>query len=405
MAYTYITDSGTIVPDTSVTLAQVQKEYRDALGQDLNLDPNTPQGQLITAETMARNDVLRNNAALANQLNPNQATGVHLRSIGALMGLDDTPIARSVCLNCIITGAPNTLFPAGSRATNADGAFFLSMTDILLDSNGTGTVNFQCSDPGAIEVPVDSLTPAQPVPGWSRVVNPTAAIIGSTRMTNYQFRVFRQNALANQSQNAARSIKSKLSMLAGIRSVLVRENDEPTAQLIDGVQMEPNSVWICVNDDGGIASEIASTLIECKPPGCKLTLSLNGSGTPVTTDYLDPVTGQLYTLRYTRSLPTPVFLRITVRNSANMSDLVTSVANAVLAYAAGETDNEAGLVVGADVSPFTISGAVVSQIPGTTVPLCEVSTDGVNWQTTQIDIKAWERAVLPRGNIEIIVEQ
>lgn len=404
MAYTYITDSGTILPDTSTTLARVQQEFRDALGQDLNLDPNTPQGQLITAETMARNDVLRNNAALANQLNPNQATGIHLRSIGALMGLEDTPLARSVCLACVVTGAPNTLFPAGSRATNRDGANFLSMTDILLDSTGRGTVNFQCADPGAIEVPVDGLTPAQPVPGWSRVMNPTPAIVGSTRMTNYQYRVFRQNALANQSQNAARSIQSKLSLVPGIRSVLVRENDESTAQTIDGVGMEPNSVWICVNDDGGLASDIASTLMDCKPPGCKLSLSTNGSGVPVTTSHLDPITGQVYTLRYTRSVPKMVYLRITVRNSANMSDLVTSVANAVLAYAAGETDNEAGLVVGADVSPFTISGAVVAQIPGTTVPLCEVSSDGVNWQTTQIEIKAWERAVLPRGNIEIKVE-
>lgn len=403
MAYTYITDSGVILPDTSVTLAEVQAEYRNALGQDLNLDPNTPQGQLITAEVNARNEVLRNNAALANQLNPNQATGLHLRSIGALMGLDDTPVARSVCLDCVVTGAPNTLFPAGSRATNRDGANFVSMHDILLDDNGSGVVNFQCELPGAIEAAPDSLTPAQPVPGWSRVMNPMAAIVGSVRMSNYQYRVFRQNALAAQSQNAARSIVSKLSKLGGVRSVLVRENDEPTEQTIDGVQMEPNSVWICVNDDGGIASEIASTLLECKPPGCKLSLSLNGSGTPETVPYVDPVTGQLYTLRYTRSIPINVWVRITVRNSANMSDLVTSVANAVLAYAAGETDNEAGLVVGAEVSPFTISGAVVAQIPGTTVPLCEVSTDGVSWQTTQIEIAAWQRAVLPRGNIEINV--
>lgn len=404
MPYNYITDTGVIVPDTSVTLAEVQSEFRAALGQDLNLDPNTPQGQLITAEVGARNSVLRNNAELANQLNPNRATGVHLRDIGQLMGINDTPVVRSVCLNCVVTGSPNTLFPVGSRAVNRDGAAFLSIQDIILDGQGKGTVNFQSELPGAIQAPVNSLIPAQPVPGWSEVRNPTDAIVGSDSMTDYQFRVYRQNALARQSNNAARSLHSKISEVFGVRSVLVRENDESTAAVIDGVQMEPNSVWVCVNDDGGLSSDIARAMLRAKPPGCKLTHSLNGSGTPETIPVIDEITGQQYTMRFTRSIPLPVYLRMYVRSNGNMSNLNASVVDAVLDYAAGNIDNEQGLVVGADVSPFTISGSVVSEIPGTFVRLCEVSLDNQSWQTTQIDVAAWQRATLPRGNITVIVE-
>lgn len=404
MPYNYITDTGVIVPDTSVTLAEVQTEYRNALGQDLNLDPNTPQGQLITAEVGARNSVLRNNADLANQLNPNRATGVHLRDIGQLMGINDTPVVRSVCLDCVVTGNPNSLFPVGSRAVNRDGAAFLSIQDIILDNTGKGTVNFQSEIPGPIQAPANTLTPAQPIPGWSEVRNPTDAIVGSDSMTDYQFRVFRQNTLARQSNNAARSIHSKVSEVFGVRSLVVRENDEATAQTIDGVAMEPNSIWICVNDDGGISSDIAQAILSAKPPGCKLTLSTNSAGTPVTQQVIDEVTGQLYTIRFTRSIPRPVYVRMYVRNNGNMSNLNAAVVDAVLAYAAGEIDNEQGLVVGADVSPFTISGSVVAEIPGTFVRLCQVSTDAVTWQTTQIDIAAWQRATLPRGNITVIVE-
>lgn len=404
MPYAYITDTGVVVPDTSVTLAEVQVEYRNALGQDLNLDPNTPQGQLITAEVGARNSVLRNNADLANQLNPNRATGVHLRDIGQLMGINDTPIVRSVCLGCIVTGNPGSLFPVGSRAVNGDGAAFLSINDIILDGTGKGTVNFQSEFPGAIEAPANTLQPAQPIPGWSEVRNPTDAIVGSDSMSDYQFRVYRQNALARQSNNAARSIHSKVSEVFGVRSVLVRENDDSTAQTIDGVAMEPNSVWICVNDDGGLSTDIAAAILTAKPPGCKLTLSTNASGTPETIPVIDEITGQLYTMRFVRSIPLNVYVRLYVRNNGNMSNLNAAVVDAVLDYAAGNIDNEQGLVVGADVSPFTISGSVVSEIPGTFVRLCEVSTDGATWQTTQIDIAAWQRAVLPRGNITVIVE-
>lgn len=405
MPYTYVTDSGVIVPDTSTTLSEVQQEYRNALGQDLNLDPNTPQGQLITAEVGARNGVLRNNAALANQLNPNQATGLHLRSIGQLMGITDTPVARSVCLDCTITGAPNTLFPAGSRATTSDGASFLSISDIMLNAAGAGTVNFQSELPGPFVVPVDGLTPAQPIPGWSRVRNPTAAIVGSVSMTDYEYRVFRVNSLARQSNNAARSMVSKLSGVPGVRSLVVRENDDGAAQTIQGVAMERNSMWVCVNDDGGISSEIAAVMLSCKPPGCKLTHSTNSRGTPVTVDQIDEVTGQVYPMRFVRSVPRNVWVRLYVRNNATMSDLPNSVVNAVLDYAAGRTDSDPGLVVGAPVSPYTIAGSVVSQIPGTFVRLCEVSTNGTTWQTAQIDVGIWERAVLPRGNISVIVER
>jgi hypothetical protein len=404
MAYTYITDTGVIVPDTSVVLSEVQAEYRAALGQDLNLDPNTPQGQLMTAEVTGRTGLIRNNANLANQLNPNQATGVHLRSIGQLMGINDTPISRSVCLDCQIVGAPNSLFPAGSRAKNANGADFLSMIDILLDAEGKGTVSFQAASAGAIEAPVGTLTPAQPIPGWSSVNNPAAAIVGSDRMTDYEYRVYRQNALANQSQNATRSIYSKLSQLGGIRSLVVRENDEDEIMPVDGVVLEPHSVWVCINDNGGVDSEIATTLMLAKPPGCKLSNSLNSAGTPTVMDVLDEVSGQQYTMRWNRSFPRTVFTRLFVRNNSNMADLVTSVADAVIEYSEGRTNNEAGLVVGAPVSPFTIAGSVMSQLPGLFVRLCEVSTDGITWVPTQIDMALWERAVLPRGNILVTVE-
>ncbi len=61
--YEYITLSGVIVPDTAVTRAIVEAEFKNAFGEDLITSPETPQGVLITNEVLARDSFLRNNAA------------------------------------------------------------------------------------------------------------------------------------------------------------------------------------------------------------------------------------------------------------------------------------------------------------------------------------------------------
>lgn len=409
MAYDYITSTGTIVPDTSTTLEEVQQEYLDALGQDLDLSPSTPQGQLITVETAARTGVINNNALLANQLNPNQSTGVFLRSIGALMGISDTPTSRSIAVDCVLHGTIGVQIPAGTRAINPQGAVFLSINPVALVDDGTGTgaatVSFQASAPGPIAAPAGSLEPADPISGWASMTQPFDAVLGSVSMTDYQFMLYRQNALANQSQNSTNAAKSKVSMLPGVTSVAVRDNDEDTTQTVDGVVMPPNSMWVCVNDDGGVSSDIAMTLLGCKAPGCKWTPGATpGSfGTVVTQTEVDPVTGQSYTVTFVRSVPVPAFVQITVSNGTSSADLQTAVVDAILAYATGQMPNNAGLIMGQDVSPFELSGAVVQQIPGCYVSNCQVSLDGTTWTTTPLAIALWQRATIAEGNITVNV--
>ena len=407
MSYNYILNTGVVVPDTSTTLAQVQGEYMAALGNDLDLGANTPQGQLITAEVSARNGVIRNNAQMANQLNPTQSSGTFLRSVGALMGISDTPNSRSKATGVILTGGIGVTISAGSRATNQQGAVFVLISPVTLvndgTGNGTGTGIFQAQNVGAILAPAGTLVPADAVVGWSGMNNPTDAVPGSAQMSDYQFFLFRQNALSNQSQNSADSAKSKVSMLPGVTAVVVRDNSEDTAQTIDGVAMPPNSLWVCVNHDGGVGPDIALTLLSCKAPGCKWTVSTNTAGTPESYTVVDPISGQSYTVSFVRSIKVTVFVKITVSNNNSAADLTTATADAILAYAAGELQNNPGLIQGQDVSPFEIAGAVVSQVPGAYVSNCQVSLDGVTYQTTPLPMALWQQADLPNGNILVTV--
>jgi hypothetical protein len=250
----------------------------------------------------------------------------------------------------------------------------------------------------------DTLTPSSAILGWSGVT-PSAiaanAITGTQEMTDYQFRVFRQQALANQSQNMVQSVASKLIALPGVTSVFVRDNSASTQQTINGIVMPPNSIYVCVNDNGGVTTDIAKTLVNCKAPGCQWTASLNNAGTPQTISVTDPSTGQVYSPTFCRSLPVPVFIQINVRNNANMSDLSTAVQDAIIAFANGNVANEQGFVVGYQVSPFDISGTVAAQLPGVLIPLCEVSFDGINWTTSPLAISAWQRPTITATNITV----
>lgn len=114
--YGFIVETGVIVPDTSDQLAQVQSEYRTAFGDDLDVSPETPQGVLIAAETESRDSVARNNAALANQINPNLAGGVFLDALWALTGGARFVATPSVIRGVELGGVPGAIIPEGAVA-------------------------------------------------------------------------------------------------------------------------------------------------------------------------------------------------------------------------------------------------------------------------------------------------
>ena len=132
----YITQEGVIIPDTSDLQQEVQQEYVSALGDDLDLSPETPQGRLIEAETLCRKSVLDNNALIANALNPNTSFGVFLDALSALTGTSRRWATHTAVL-CTLTGVPDTTVPAGSLARTQAGDAFALVNDTVIGADGT----------------------------------------------------------------------------------------------------------------------------------------------------------------------------------------------------------------------------------------------------------------------------
>lgn len=393
--YNFVSSRGVVVPDTATTRAQVEAEWREAFGQDLDVSPDTPQGVLITAEIEARDAVARNNAEVANQINPDIASGIWLDAIWRLTGGYRRPATPSLLQGVQFGGQPGTLIPAGSEAVVADsGERFATAADITLDGTGVATGDMQSVSLGRIACPVGALdTIATTVLGWEKVNNPVAAIVGTEEESDFASRQRRRNTLALQGISLSEAVTSRLYAVDGVRSLVFRENILPTSEVIDGITTAPHSIYACVS--GGEDADIAQALLETKTAGA----AWNGS---VLVNVIDPFSGQTYPVRFERPTPVLLYIRVTVR--ATPLDAESLVRNAIINYANGLNDGEPGFAVGEDVSPFELAGAINQAEPRLFVMKVEISTDGgITYTTDDAVIDITQVATVTSNSISVVV--
>lgn len=358
--YQYLTQTGTVVPDTSALLAEVQGEFQAAFGADLIVTPDTPQGVLITAETLARVAVVDNNAALANQINPNIAGGVFLDAILALTGVQRTPQTKTLVSGVALTGVPASIIPEGSQAKTGDGDIFQSASAVTLDAAGQGSVDFYSQDYGPIACPASALsTIVSGVLGWETVINANAGTLGATTQSDQAARALRKNTLAFNGISLAEAITSALYATEGVTSLTFQENVTAVTATINGISMVSHSVYACV--EGGTDTDVAAALLENKSSGA----AWNG-GTTVTV--IEPASGQAYAVKFDRPDEIGILIRVTTSNGN-----AANIQQALLDYADGLQEGEAGFVVGADVSTFELAGAIAREYPQYYVSNVEIS--------------------------------
>lgn len=397
--YQYFSNNGVIVADTSDTLDEVREEYLTAFGRDLDVSPETPQGVLITAETKARDAVIINNAALANQINPNQAGGIFLDAIWALTGGTRVRATPSRLRDVILTGRPSTVVPAGTRArVSDDGAIFALTTSVILDKNGQAICHFQAIDNGPISVAQYALnTIVTPVLGLETVSNPTAAELGKAEESDQRARSRRRKTLALQGVALPEAIISGLydaTQINGVKSLSFRENVTHQPVSFDGVTLKPHSIYACV--DGGHDKDVGAMLLQKKSLGC----GWNGK---IKVDVVEPHSGQIYPVYFDRPKLVTIWAKVTIRNIKAVADPANTVRQSMLAYADGEMDSEEGFVVGGAVSPFELASAINRNTPALYVTNLLISNDGQNYSAQEIPIAINQKAILLIGTIEVVI--
>ena len=393
--YQYINSTGVIVPDTAETRATVEAEFQSVFGTDMPLDPSTPQGGLVTLLTEARDGMVRNNAELANQINPDLSGGVFLSAIWRFTGGQRRPGSFSRLTGVELAGQPNTLIPAGSIATASEsGAQFATTASVLIGPLGTVTADFQALETGPINVPIGGLDSiASGILGWETVSNPSAAIPGKLVEGDIPARLRRRQTLALQTISSTEAIISALYDTEGVESLSFRENVAATTQVIDGITMVAHSIYACV--DGGADEDVAFVLMREKTDGA----AFNGA---VTVNVTQPLSGQVIPVQFDRPEEIQVFVRFTVRPSP--LDVQNIIPDTIIAYRDGEIPGDRGFTVGTSVSPFELSGAVHQVAPSIFVTKVELSTDsGATWSTNSVPVALDQVARVTRSSVLVVI--
>jgi len=383
-AYDYIIETGVIVPDTSDVLDDVQSEWSAAFGQEVSADPSTYTGTQIVGEVTARTSVVNANAKVANQINPNQAGGLFLDALCALLGLTRSPATPTQVTNVKMTGIINTNIPAGTRASlGQGGAVFTLLTGVTLANDGSGggvaygtfvsvVAGPIAASSGALNWPVDSVL------GWETVTNnqsgtpASVTTLGTDQQSDASLRALRNNTLALQGISTR---QAQISNLYNIRdannnllvtSVAFLENVSNTTQVINGVTLVAHSIWACVDGEAS-AQQIGLVLLKNKTDGA----GWNGA---TSVNVVDPASGQTYAVLY--DVPTYVFIygAMTIKQGTYTGNLQADAAQAVADYFVGKIDGFAAVGIGQNVSPFEIAAAVVAKCPGCIVMGCNIGT-------------------------------
>src|SRR5690625_3346139 len=214
------TDNGLIPPTRQEISSALWNMFREAFGSDLNPDPRTPQGQLVTSLTAALVD---NNDAmieLGNQFDPRFATGIWQEALGAIYFITRRGETSSVVMLSFI-GQENVVIPDGFVVIDDAGNEWATNGQASIGADGTATVEAKCLTPGPISAaPLTITTFKQTIDGLDRVENPAATARGSLEESRADFELRRAMSVAKNSKNMNKRVNGSVADIDGVKDAL-----------------------------------------------------------------------------------------------------------------------------------------------------------------------------------------
>jgi len=297
--------------------------YRSIYGEDINLDPDSPDGQRVAIEAQLVLDAQSFGALEYNQRDPDFALGQSLNSIIKLSGISRRPATRSQVDVVVTTNRPLTL-PTDYAVEDDLGQAWTTLNAIDIPPGET-TVTLFAENFGAVEAdPATVINPVTVVIGVLSVTNPTAATVGIDEETDQELRVRRNRSLETPQSSSTGRMFTALASLPNVTDVAVYENDTPTTDA-DGIPA--HSLWVVV--EGGSVANIVETMTKNKTGGKGMVGSVTGT-------FSDPVArpnGTTFTIVHSMTFDRPVDVPVLVRLDATRKDAANPVDEALISQA------------------------------------------------------------------------
>jgi len=324
-------NTGIQAEETSVIRERIRNEWKNAFATDpslppLDVNPETPAGQLIDGETALASEKDNELVFLANQFNPKNAVGAWQDALAAIYFIR-RKIAQPTYVTCQATGAYGTVIPYGAIVQDTNGYTFMNTSLATINASGQATLLVRCTELGAVEVASGTVTKIiTTVPGWDSVTNAASGVTGRDEESQASMESRRVQSVAKNSHGAVASLFGAIANINDVTALLILENTTNTDKTEKGVTLGGHSVYISVH--GGADVDIARAIYNKIDGGCGTNGNTLVSYNPAS-DNAEDQPDALY--QYYIERPTPVSTGIVVTVSdAQTTTLTNAIKQAVV---------------------------------------------------------------------------
>jgi nitrate reductase NapAB chaperone NapD len=365
-----ITAAGLQVKTNTEIIADIKAALRLIYGADINLEQNSPDGQLVNIFGQAATDQLEMLLALYNSFSVANSFGILLDQRVALNGLTRRPgtytmqdVTVTVDRALTLAGLDDDLnSPEGEGYTIEDDAgnkFILAATHVFVGA-GSASLSFRAKAIGQVETTPNTITNQTTVVlGVTNLNNPDPADeIGENEETDAALKIRHAKSFMLAAEGAVDAIQAALLTVEDVVDALVVEND--TDSPVDDIPAY--SIWAIV--DGGSDEDVGTAIYSKKMPGC----GQKGGEEYVV---IRP-NGTSFTAKFDRALDENLYIRFSILPRSPGATFDDDAIKLALVNALVYRLNQSATIGDVVIAMLTIA-------PEGILTDVEVSDDGVSW--------------------------
>lgn len=261
-----ITDKGIEIDDLYTIQNRLVSAFKSIYGDDVNLDSDTPDGQLLGLFSQELANIHQAVAFIVQMLDPYQATGHWLEQRAMYAGLTRITASYSYIDEVIFTGSPKTTIPNNSIYIDKNKNKWVSIEQITLNDLGSARVKFRSLELGNYSVnALEEFAPSTIIIGVDKVTANTKSYGGIDEETDAQLlkRFMLSHAINNYDDR--QGMQSALMNITGVTKCIVYEN---YTNKTDEKGVPPHSLNVVIL--GGADEKIAEVITKKKIGGCGL---------------------------------------------------------------------------------------------------------------------------------------
>lgn len=371
-----ITDKGIEVERLNTVITRLEEGFKRIYGDDINLSPDTPDGQMVGLIAQSIADINEVAAFIAQMLDPHKSMGRWLELNVAYAGIVRRGASYSRIKGVSVTGTAGLILPFGTIFEDQNKTRWVTEENYKLGPNGSVMASFRSVDYGVFSLQSgEPLTPVEVILGIESAVLTESSIDGVEEESDA---ALVQRFMSSHSVNNLddrRGLEASLSALKDVSQAVVHENNTNATDAATGVPK--NSVNAIVL--GGNDTDIALALLT----------KIGGTAFFGSKSVTVPFKGKSRTVKFDRPKAVPVKISMVLKRNVLFSDIDTPAIKRALAtnqFSIGESVYALGLV------------CIINQVDGFGVK--SITVNGA--QEAAIGLR--EYATIAEADVEVLIE-